>query len=38
MQFGGIMSALSKNITQAIDDFNSIQEAIIMKGVEVPAP
>ena len=31
------MSTLNKNIHQAIQDFDSIQQAIIDKGVEVPS-
>ena len=30
------MSTLSNNITQAVDDFDSIKEAIVEKGVDVP--
>ena len=30
------MPTLSKNIHQAINDFDAIKEAIIEKGVEVP--
>lgn len=30
------MATLSENITQAIEDFDSIQQSIIEKGVEVP--